>query len=113
MQKTKQVGKYTVYQTALLEEMRMRAYLRNFVEQKSGDVVEDEVYKEAYDDWAYTAACIKPYIPFDEWATIPTLERVELVKAVNEVNTEIVEFGQQQQPSKKKKQSAPPKSTND
>jgi hypothetical protein len=103
MLKTKQVGKYTCTQMGPLESIRLRAHAKNIDALK---ITDEELLAER-NSWAFMAACVTPFISWEEYIQTPMAELKLIIDALNDLN-EGFEDGPQ---TKKKSKGKPPKST--
>jgi hypothetical protein len=87
MLKTKQVGEFTATQMGALERAHMKINYRLIEERK----IEDEAEREAAQEWALINACVTPKITLDQYLQTPVTDTIELIEAVEELNSDMAE----------------------
>ena len=99
-QKVITVGEYTVSEMATLEGCRMRIHQGNLDKERakiyakySGDAelsIDDQAMLAAFDEWALVASCVVPFIPMDDYMTLPLTVTRPILDAVQECNADMV-----------------------
>lgn len=95
--KTIAVGNYTVSQMGPLESARLRLFQRKI----EPLITDDEAMNETLNEWALVAACTTPLIERDAYLQMPLSETQLIVKAVEDLNGDLIGDGESD--TKKKK----------